>query len=270
MFLYNYKSNEQINLWVRICTNIQAALNVLSDNLTLLSSLFIALKIFDVTIYKNQIFRGCFKRKRSVSFIIYVSILITAVCIGFNWVLNTNPELKDKECKVWFWVYSEISLCLHIYFLMSVILIIILNIKSISLLQLREKVARQMEIDTQEEEEDNNDISNKQLNNSLNSTKIHSLIKKLRRFPIATSIIWLVASFDRLPDDIINMIRHKENKVNIVNIYTGFLLGLKYGLIILHNLVGCFRGIIYAMIHFTSETKLLDCFSKNNDNKIRI
>ena len=263
LFYNGNNINQNETIWFRFFTNVQAGLNVLSDNLTLLSSLFIALKIFDLTIYKNQIFRGCFKRKRSIHFIIYVSILITAVCIGINCMVHKNPEFKDKECKVWFWVYSEISLCLHIYYFMSVILIIILNMKSISILQLREKVARQMEIDTQEEDEKNN--SDEKSNGSLNSTKIHNLIKKLRKFPIATSIIWLFALFDRLPDDIINIIKRRHHTVIT---YHGFYLGFKYGLIIIHNLIGCFRGIIYTLIHFTEETRLFDCLHKKKEYKI--
>lgn len=264
----NSNENDKTML-IRIFVNLQAGLNVLSDNLTLLSSLFIALKIFDLTIYKNKIFRGCFKRKRSIYFIIFVSIIITAVSIGINFVVNDRPEFKDKECKVWFWVFSEISLCLHIYYFMTVLLIIILNLKSISLLQLREKVARQVEIDTQEEDE--NDNANEKSNNSLNSTKIHNLIKKLRRFPIATSIIWLFAFFDRLPDDILNIIYREntnENNNDTKISYPKFYLVIKYGLIIIHNLIGCFRGIIYTLIHFTDETKLCDCLCKNKEFKI--
>ena len=270
----NNNTNENLNetdikMLVRIFANLQAGFNVLSDNLTLLSSLFIALKIFDLTIYKNQIFRGCFKRKRSIYFIIFVSIIITAVSIGINVVITREHVFTDKECKVWFWVHSEISLCLHIYYFMTVLLIIILNLKSISLLQLREKVARQIEIDTQEEDE--NDNADEKSNNSLNSTKIHNLIKKLRRFPIATSIIWLFAFFDRLPDDILNIIYRdntKENNNNSTITYPTFYLVIKYGLIIIHNLIGCFRGIIYTLIHFTDETKLCDCLCKNKEFKI--
>lgn len=239
--------------------HIQIGFDALSDSLTLLSSFFIALKTYELTNYKMKFFKTIFKNNISIYFIIIFSFCLATISTVINSIFYDEELSPSKTCKVWYWFISAISLALYAYYISIVVLILIVSVKTIKELRQKELLALAIDNNNINSNENDSEKNKRAEILSLCSQKIKTLISKIRRFPIVSACIWIIVAIDRVPDDILNQIGYGNN---IEYFYTksSVLMVVKYIILVLHNIIGCMRGFLYAVVYFSKEKDFLTCF----------
>lgn len=242
-FSYTYTSDNVNNkMQYLVIHYIQIFFGILSDLITITVSFLFAIKAYLTIEKQGKIFNNPSYHKAINKLLFIVPILISIVVFIVNWKLVKTVDIADDECKTWSWVQSEVSIALYCIFWLLLIVSAGFSCKTIQILKKFEK--NNVNCDMSEEDSDNDDSFIK---------KIHKVKAEIMKYPLVSLYLWFFLSIDRVVDDGINIyIREVKNEYK-KEIYTGFVLDLKYFLIILVNVAAGIRGLLYVMAFVLKE-----------------
>ena len=285
-----------------IICQIQIVMSIYSDLCTLLASLFLSLRCYDVIKYRKKIFDKGKKTLLSIILIIFVPIIVSIIFLLLDRKYSDKSyryDVRDR-CSYWCWLSQIISMICFGFYSIFIILNIVFACKTHSYLKLGYK--RLLEENDLSSSKNSlftplNDVSKE---NSLKGStkeihvekKYNNLTKEeIRRleelrlmkvkcliYPSVTSILWTFASiyriadtiilwrFDHGGDDNIEDERDYFEKHQILHFFVESFL-------VLHTILSSIRGIFYGLsfvvfeenIFFNFFRRFMDKFFKDED-----
>lgn len=230
---------------------IQMGTSIYSDLSTLLISLLISYKIYNssTSTKTSSSFLTSIKGMKIICTLIPFTISIS-MCVINSYVFH---EMVSKEdCKPWTWVHSYLSFSLYFIYWIIIIISVVLACGTIHQLNKKNQMLNQGD-ESDDFKEDIEPFSNPVFEVSL-SDKISSTVKKLYYFPIIILFIWIILTFDRLPDDILYLLEVRNVEVT----FTPFLTNLKKTTLVFNILVSSLKGIIMCSTFIWLDRKLFE------------
>ena len=237
---------------IQIISSIQVIFSIYSDFCSLITSLVISIKIYDLTKKENHIFHSKLAKILSRLFCILVPFIISLIFWTIDQFVFTVQSIEiDEECKVWSWVNRYLSIILYVFLWTIIIIIIVISCKSIAFYNEKKVRINQNEGRESEESEKENNI----LIDSIISTNADKMKQQIKYFPLVTCVLWGILSIDRISDDLSLIFSFKFSLNNS-------LLNFKRFLSFMHNFFASIRGIIYCITFFRSDNKLFRDITK--------
>lgn len=282
----------------RYVAYVQLILSLFSDFCTLLTSLVISFKLHDSL--KNQSFYFKKKKIKKISRFICLGLPSLSSILFFcldTFVLNFQYKEYDKYF-YWMWVHPILSIIIYCFFFLLIIFIVIISFRTISFLKEKQKEIMEQNTNSDEDEDDEEeeeekeenkdtpeketkDTPNKEekknenidkgemqksntisgFNESLISDKINKIMKKIYKYPLVSSVIWILLGTYRVTESMYLL------KLKHYDIFVCILM-------ILHSFISSFRGVInfivffiFQIIHKKDFLELFIC-KKEDETKI--
>ena len=268
-----------------IC-QIQIITSIISDFCTLLGTLLLSYRCYEVIKSKNRFFDK--KKARIISFCIIIafSIITSIILLIIDRALTIDLfgfkfDIRDR-CSYWCWLEHKTGMACYSLFVIICISNVILACKTSRLLKIAyEKLKDQSSISDEKIDNlnDNNNIGEtpNEKKNFLSEDKeriveLNMMRIKCRIYPIVTITIWFLLAFYRFPDDIImtyNNIDYNTEKGKGGKIEDDFFLEYPFLRIleeinlVAHSFFSSFRGLAYGFCFIIFEEKSFWNFLKN-------
>ena len=260
-----------------IICQIQIVTSIISDLCSLLGTLLLSIRCYDVM--KNKI--RFFDRKK-VKILSFCIIIIVSIIISLS-LLFIDRSMTDvsvyykydrrDRCSYWCWLCHDASLIIYSIYLIIVVLNIFYACKTFCYLKKGYKtLLDQSLILTQKDNmiclEDNND---KNVYSEEDRKKIEDLrIMQLKCivYPLITNLIWVFLTIYRISDDIIMKAFDNEETVESDDEMNYFnerpdLKRTVQAFLVIHTLLSSMRGLLYGLSFIIFEEKIFsDCFRK--------
>lgn len=268
---------------------VQLILSLYSDFCTLITSLVISFKLYD-SLKKQSFYFKKKKIKKITRFICFGLPFIFSILIFY---LDTFVIKSYKESKYFYWVWVAPILSIIIYLLFFLIIFFIVYISFLTISFLKEKQKEIIEQNTNSDEDEdgkeNKDTQEKEtkdtpkeeenknvntdkgetkkvstvhgFNESLISEKINKILKKIYKYPLVTSVLWILLGTYRVTESIY-LLRHKNYDIVV------------YILMILHSFISSFRGVINFIVFFIfqiiSKNDFLELFKCKKEDESQL
>ena len=285
--------NYDINCPRSIICQIQIVLAIFSDYCSLLATLLLSLRCYDVIKNKIRIFDKKKNKIVSITLIISLSIILAIIFLFYDRNINNlsyRYDVRDR-CSYWCWLDHMPSLiCYVVYFVILFFNIFFACKTNCYLTKGYKKLLEENDIYNEENKTNPlNENSKKKYNQYSNLTKeeikrIEEL--KLMRikcliYPIITIIIWIFAITYRILDKAILGDFDSGENAEALNeeekIYfekNPKIKDLVQFFIVLHTIISATRGIFYGISFIVFEEKAIFnvcrrmCIQKINTNEI--
>ena len=269
-----------------IICQIQIVMSIISDFGSLLGTLLITIRCYDVIRNRRKFFDK--KKVQMWSFIIIIlsSIILSVIFLLIDKLLSSEStfiyDIRDR-CNYWCWLDDFTSMACYSLYMVLVVINLIYACKTNCFLEREyEKLLDQNMVlipssnSNNLEEKKENEKEKESRKKSSVSSDITIRIKELRLmkmkvliYPWITNIIWILLLIYRLLDVIVmESIKHNnevekekeekqffEDNVEIRVLYEIFL--------VLHTLLSSIRGIIYSLTFIIFEEKVFwNCFKR--------
>lgn len=230
----------------KIIGSIQVIFSIYSDFCSLITSLVISIKMYDLTKKENHIFHSALSGLLARLFCIVVPFIISLIFWAIDNFVFTNQTIEiDEECKVWSWVNRYLSIILYSFVWIIIIIIIVISCKSIAFYnEKKERINQNEGRESEESEKANNILLDYIISNNADKMKL-----QVKYFPLVTCALWGILSIDRISDDLSLIFKFTFSS-------NDSLLNFKRFLTFMHNFFGSIRGIIYCITFFRSDNKL--------------
>ena len=295
----NHKDFESGNTPRGIICQIQIVTAIYSDFCSLLGTLLLSLRCYDVIKNKKSFFDKGKNANLSIIFIIVISIILS---VGFLYLdkiydkeriedgavegIGYRYDIRDR-CSYWCWLKHDISLICFALFWIIIILNIYFALKIYCHLQkgykklLDENDLYSEKINTplNEVSKDNNNSKSRESNKEKtlnNLTKIEKMrIEELRImknkclvYPLVTIILWTIIATYRIVDDFkfrkIDSGNFNDTKKEESDLFEDkFQHFLVQFFLVLHTILSATRGIFYGFSFLVFEEKLFFNFFRN-------
>ena len=275
-----------------IICQIQIVMSIYSDLCTLLASLFISLRCYDVIKYRKNIFD---KGKKTCLSIILIMIFPIIVSISFLFIdrrFSDNSyryDVRDR-CSYWCWLCQLISIICFGFYSIFLILNIVFACKTYYYLKLGYKrllKENDVTISTNSMSTPLNDISkdnsSKNSSRDLQSDKKNTNLTKEEKkrleelrlmrvkcliYPLVTIILWVFATIYRIADIAILKQFDTGGDTNIDEEKEffedhRFLQFVVQFFLVVHTILSSIRGIFYGFSFMVFEEKIFNNFFRN-------
>ena len=261
-----------------IICQIQIVFSIISDFSSLLGTLLLSYRSYEVAKSKKRLFDK--KKARVISFLLIISfsIIVSLILLFIDKYLTRDVigikfDLRDR-CSYWCWLEHDISMFCYGFYVIITILNIFFACKTNIILKqkyekLKEQVVIYVENDNGNTLNDNNNSGEISEGKKYISPEDKGRIKELKImrvkskiYPVITITIWILAAIYRFSDDI--MMREvdspdgptdsqrdeeeyfKDNEAK--RIFEEIIL-------VMHTLLSSFRGIAYGLCFIIFEEK---------------
>jgi len=276
-----------------IICQIQIATSMYSDFCSLLGTLLLSLRCYDIIINRNSFFNQSKNAMLSIVLVISISVVLSIALLiidreALEPKLSYRYDIRDR-CSYWCWLRHETSIaCFILYWI-----ILIFNIVFACKTNKNLKKGYNKLIGKDVIKNENNDNMNTPLNeiskdiiitkdgiNNLTSSERKRLneFKKMRIkcliYPTVTIIIWLIIATYRIVDDIsfykidnypdTDTSIDEEKRILGGNIFLNCIVQI---FLVLHTFLSTFRGIFYGLSFIIFEEKIFfNIFKKFYEN----
>ena len=257
-----------------IICQIQIVTSIISDFGSLLGTLLLSYRCYEVMKGKKRIFDQKKSRILVIVLIILISIILS---ISFLFIDRTNTrdsitykfDLRDR-CSYWCWLEHKTSIYCYFCFLAVLGLNIFYAIKTNCYLRSSfKRILEQSLVFVEKNENDENMNISKDRNYSILATDDKKRLKEIRImqikcfiYPIITIVIWLFLCLYRFIDDFAmsgiddsdNRAQGEEEEKNFFNNHPGLREFVEFNLVF-HTLLSSIRGILYGISFIIFEEK---------------
>ena len=275
-----------------IICQIQITTSMFSDFCSLLATLLLSLRCYDVIKNKERFFDKGNNSILSFVFVISISIILPLALLFYDRELTKDNipyryDVRDR-CSYWCWLAHNPSVVCYGFYTIILIFNIIFACKTNN--YLKKGYRKLIEENELNSVKDNmNTPLNEINNNSKNSSQEYGTKKGLTKnekkridelklmkakcliYPFVTISIWLLSTFYRLLDDIFinykfdnNDYSPSDGKKKEQEYFTEhpFLQFLVQALLVFHCILSAFRGIFYGFSFVVFEEKIFYNFFK--------
>lgn len=257
-----------------IICQIQIVTSIISDFGSLLGTLLLSYRCYEVMKGKKRIFDQKKSRILVIVLIILISIILS---ISFLFIDRTNTrdsitykfDLRDR-CSYWCWLEHKTSIYCYFCFLFVLGLNIFYAIKTNCYLRSSfKRILEQSLVFVEKNENDENMNISKDRNYSILATDDKKRLKEIRImqikcfiYPIITIVIWFFLCLYRFIDDFAmsgiddsdNRAQGEEEEKNFFNNHPGLKEFVEFNLVF-HTLLSSIRGILYGISFIIFEEK---------------
>ena len=277
----NGKDNSEETPRGIIC-QIQIVISIYSDFCSLLGTLLLSFRCYDLIKNKQKIFSRKKSRIISFCFIIFFSLILSILFLFIDRILTHNSkaykfDLRDR-CSYWCWLDHTSSLICYSLYLIIIVLIIIYACRTNSLLKQLSKIILEQSVvflensvasNDKKNHDDRNAVEEKGLITKEDKKKIKNvrfMRIKVLIYPWIGIIIWGLSTIYRMTDDI--MMRkiddeelgqeRSSEESDMFDNRPGFQFFVEL-FMVLHTILSSIRGILYGFSFIIFEDK---CFGK--------
>ena len=276
-----------------IICQIQISTSMFSDFCSLLATLLLSLRCYDVIKNKERFFDKGNNSILSFVFVISVSIIIPLGLLFYDRAITDGNvsyryDVRDR-CSYWCWLAHDPSMVCYAIYILILIFNIIFACKTNNYLKKGyRKLIEENELSSSKDSLNTplNEINNNSKNSSndyngakkgltKNERKRISELKLMKAkcliYPFVTIIIWLLSTLYRLFDDLFINYQFdtskyspgegKEKEKDFFTKYP-FLQFLVQALLVFHCIISSFRGIFYGFSFVVFEEKIFYNFFK--------
>ena len=274
-----------------IICQIQITTSIFSDYCSLLTTLLLSLRCYDVIKNKKRFFDKGKNSILSFIFVIAISIILPLGLLFYDRELTKNNvsyryDVRDR-CSYWCWLAHSPSVVSYALYIIILILNIIFACKTNNYLKKGyRKLIQENELDLGKDNMNTplNDINNNSKNSSNEYIAKKGLTKNERKrinelklmkakclvYPFVTISIWLLSTVYRLLDDILinykfddgdSPSQGKEEEQDYFNEHPVIQFFVQ-ALLVFHCFISAFRGIFYGFSFVVFEEKIFYNFFK--------
>ncbi len=274
-----------------IICQIQITTSIFSDYCSLLTTLLLSLRCYDVIKNKKRFFDKGKNSILSFIFVIAISIILPLGLLFYDRELTKNNvsyryDVRDR-CSYWCWLAHSPSVVSYALYIIILILNIIFACKTNNYLKKGyRKLIQENELDLGKDNMNTplNDINNNSKNSSNEYISKKGLTKNERKrinelklmkakclvYPFVTISIWLLSTVYRLLDDILinykfddgdSPSQGKEEEQDYFNEHPVIQFFVQ-ALLVFHCFISAFRGIFYGFSFVVFEEKIFYNFFK--------
>ncbi len=270
-----------------IICQIQIATSMYSDFCSLLGTLLLSLRCYDIIINRNSFFNKNKNAIISIIFVICISVVLSIALLIIDRIVNPmisyRYDIRDR-CSYWCWLRHETSIACFILYWIILILNIVFACKTNKNLKkgYNKLIGESVIIN------ENNNNMNTPLNEvskdiivTKDGTSLFTNAEKKRLkefkimrikcliYPYVTIIIWLLIATYRIVDD--SLFLDIDNNVNADDSIdeekeilgkNKFLYVIVQLFLVLHTLLSTLRGIFYGLSFIIFEEKIFFNFFK--------
>jgi len=266
-----------------IC-QIQIVTSIISDFCTLLGTLLLSYRCYEVIKSKNRLFDK--KKARIISFCIIIafSVITSIILLIIDRSITIDLfslkfDIRDR-CSYWCWLEHKTGMACYSLFVIICISNIILACKTCRLLTRAYYKLKDLHSDEKNDNlNDNNNIdetSNEKKKflpeDEEKIAELNMMRIKCRTYPFVTIAIWFLLALYRFPDDIIMIYNNIDYNTeqgkggaienNFFNEYPGLRIWEEMNLVA-HSFLSSFRGLAYGFCFIIFEEKSIFNFLKN-------
>ena len=287
---YNYEAektsnnNNNIETPRGIICVIQIILSIISDFGSLLGTLLISIRCYDVIKKRRKFFDKKIVQVSSFFIIIISSVILSFIFVIIDMKVTSSTFKYDNrdKCNYWCWLgHIPSMICYSIYMILVIINLILACRTYYFLKREYEKLSEPNMIlmprrnSSNLEEKNEKEIKLKHSNDSISSedtTRIKELElmkMKVLIYPWITIIIWILLLSYRLIDAILIKNIEHENEEEVIKAEKEYFLQnpdlrIAYEIfLILHTILSSIRGIIYGLTFIIfKENVFCNCFRR--------
>ena len=283
-----------------IICQIQIVTSIYSDYCSLLGTLLLSLRCYNIIQNKKEFISN---KKKGLPLIICIIFISIVLAISFLFLdrritdknIGYRYDVRDR-CSYWCWLGHIPSLICYGFYWIIIILDIIFAFKTNKILKIAyNKLLDNYEISNNENDGKNTPLNeipndNNMKNNLLekkNEIKINNISKeetkrieelllmriKCTIYPWVTIAIWVLVGTYRIIDDIIffnldnsydenDQANQKNEENKFYEDYPIFQFSVQFFMVI-HTIVSAFRGILYGFSFIVFEEKIFKIFFRN-------
>jgi len=247
-----------------IICQIQIVTSIIADVWTLLGTLLLSYRSYEVIRGERKIFERKIEQKLSFVIIIVTSVIFSITFLFIDKIMTEDSitykfDLRDR-CTYWCWLDHVSSIICHIFYLVPLVINIIYAIKIYK--ALTESFSQ---ISGKNENDDNYLDLEDDDRTKLNEIKIMQI--KYLAYVVMIIIIWIPLLMYRFFDDIAMINIDKVNdrdkgedyEVEYFNDHPGLRIFYEITFIF-HTLISSFRGLLYGITFLSFEEKC--CFNR--------
>ena len=275
-----------------IICQIQISTSMFSDFCSLLATLLLSLRCYDVIKNKERFFDKGNNSILSFVFVISISIIIPLGLLFYDRSITKGNvsyryDVRDR-CSYWCWLAHDPSLVCYVIYILILIFNIIFACKTNNYLKKGyRKLIEENELSSSKDNMSTplNEINNNSKNSSQEYGTKKGLTKNERKriselklmkakcliYPFVTIIIWLLSALYRLFDDLFINYQFdtneyspadgREREKDFFNNHP-ILQFFVQALLVFHSIISSFRGIFYGFSFVVFEEKIFYNFFK--------
>ena len=251
-----------------IICQIQIVTSIIADVCTLLGTLLLSYRSYEIIRGERKIFDRKIEQILSFIIIILTSIIFSITFLFFDKILTKDSitykfDLRDR-CNYCCWLDHLASIICHIFYLVPLGVNIMYELKIIFSLQ-----KSYYQISGKNDNDDQNylDLEN---DDRLKLKEIRIMQIKCIFYPAIIIIIWILLLLYRFFDDIAmysidranSWDKGEDDEVNYFNDHPGLRISFEITFI-LYTIVSSFRGVLYGIAFVTFEEKYFCNFFRN-------
>jgi len=251
-----------------IICQIQIVTSIIADVCTLLGTLLLSYRSYEIIRGERKIFDRKIEQILSFIIIILTSIIFSITFLFFDKILTKDSitykfDLRDR-CNYCCWLDHLASIICHIFYLVPLGVNIMYEFKIIFSLQ-----KSYYQISGKNDNDDQNylDLEN---DDRLKLKEIRIMQIKCIFYPAIIIIIWILLLLYRFFDDIAmysidranSWDKGEDDEVNYFNDHPGLRISFEITFI-LYTIVSSFRGVLYGIAFVTFEEKYFCNFFRN-------
>ena len=282
-----------------IICQIQIVTSIYSDYCSLLGTLLLSLRCYDILQNKKEFFSN---KKKGVILIISIIFISMILAISFLFLdrkitdqnIGYRYDVRDR-CSYWCWLEHIPSLICYLFYWIIIILDIIFAYKTNKILKVTyNKLLDNYEISNNENDSKNTPLNEVPNDNNMkdnllgkkNEIKISNISKEERKrieelilmrrkctiYPWVTIFIWVCGGIYRVIDDLVlynfdksynedDEGKQSDEENKIYKEYPFFQILVQFFMII-HTIVSSIRGILYGFSFIVFEEKIFNNFFK--------
>jgi ABC-type multidrug transport system fused ATPase/permease subunit len=265
-----------------IICQIQIVTSIISDFCSLLGTLLLSYRCYEVMKGKKRIFDQKKSKVIVIVLIILISVILSIVFLFIDREITKDSitykyDLRDR-CSYWCWLDHTTSIICYCFFFVALLFNVIYAVKTNCYLRNSYKQILEQSLVFAENTENNDNIQISKNNNySILASDDKKRLKEIRImqikcfiYPLITIIIWFFLTLYRFIDDIemkhIDDLNDRNKGENDEMTYFNDRPGLREFVefnLVFHTILSSFRGILYGICFIIFEEKVFKNIFRN-------
>ena len=265
-----------------IICQIQIVTSIISDFCSLLGTLLLSYRCYEVMKGKKRIFDQKNSKVIVIVLIILISVILSIVFLFIDREITKDSitykyDLRDR-CSYWCWLDHTTSIICYCFFFVALLFNVIYAVKTNCYLRNSYKQILEQSLVFAENTENNDNIQISKNNNySILASDDKKRLKEIRImqikcfiYPLITIIIWFFLTLYRFIDDIemkhIDDLNDRNKGENDEMTYFNDRPGLREFVefnLVFHTILSSFRGILYGICFIIFEEKVFKNIFRN-------